>query len=68
MRGYRKIAALPLILAAMGLAHPGSARGQSNALSEEADIHFGDAATRRTACEERISDQRSDSCTSAGMP
>ena len=57
MRRFGKIAALPLILAAIGFAHPGFARGQANALSEEADIHFGDAATRRTTCGERISDQ-----------
>ena len=57
MRGHGKIAALALILAAIGLAHPRSARGQANALSEEADIRFGDAATRRTTCGERISDQ-----------
>jgi hypothetical protein len=57
VRGHGKIAALALILAAIGLAHPRSAQGQANALSEEADIRFGDAATRRTACGERISDQ-----------
>jgi hypothetical protein len=55
--GYRKLVALPLILAAMGLAHPESARGQSNGFSGDADIHFGDAATRRTTCGERISAQ-----------
>ena len=57
MRGYRKLVALPLILAAMSLARPCAARGQSNALSGDADIHFGDAATRRTTCGERISAQ-----------
>ena len=58
MRGYRKLVALPLILAAMGLARPCAARGQSNAFSGDADIHFGDAATRRTTtCGERISAQ-----------
>ena len=57
MRGHGKIAALSLILAAIGLALPGSARGQANVLSEEADIHFGGAATRQTTCGERISDQ-----------
>lgn len=46
---------LPLMFAAIGLAHPCAARGQSNAFSGEADIHFGDA-TRRTTCGERISD------------
>jgi hypothetical protein len=55
--GYRKLVALPLILAAMGLAHPESARGQSNGFSGDADIHFGDATTRRTTCGERISAQ-----------
>jgi pimeloyl-ACP methyl ester carboxylesterase len=57
VRGYGKIAALSLILAVIGLALPGSARAQANVLSEEADIHFGAAATRRTTCGERISDQ-----------
>jgi pimeloyl-ACP methyl ester carboxylesterase len=47
VRRYRKLVALPLILAAMGLAHPGSARGQANALSEEATIRFGNATQRR---------------------
>ena len=56
MRGYRKLVALPLILAAMGLARPGSARGQTNALSEEANIRFGNA-TRRTVCEESNTDE-----------
>ena len=46
-----------MILAAIGLALPGSAPGQVNVLSEEADIHFGGAATRRTTCGERLSDQ-----------
>jgi len=56
VRGYRKFLALPLILAAMGLFHPGTARGQANALSEEANIHFGNA-TERTVCEESNADQ-----------
>jgi hypothetical protein len=56
VRGYRKRAALLLILAAMRLAHPGSARGQVNVLSEEADIRFGNA-TQRTVCEESNTDQ-----------
>ena len=56
MRGYRKFVALPLMLVAMALARPCAARGQSNALGGEADIHFGDA-TPRTACGERTSDQ-----------
>ena len=56
VRGYRKLVALPLILAAMGLARPGSARGQANALSEEANTHFGNA-TQRTVCEEPNADQ-----------
>ena len=56
MRGYRKFLALPLILAAVGLFHPGTARGQANALSEEANIHFGNA-TERTVCEESNADQ-----------
>jgi hypothetical protein len=55
--GYRKLVALPLILAAMSLARPCAARGQSNAFSGDADIHFGDAAARRTTCGERISAQ-----------
>ena len=57
MRGYRKLVALPLILAAMDLAHPSSARGQANALSAEADIHFT-KATQRTVCQESNADQR----------
>lgn len=56
MRGYRKLVALPLMLAAIGLASPCAARGQSNAFSGEADIHLGDS-TRRATCGERISDQ-----------
>src|SRR5208283_5363245 len=56
MRGCRKLVALPLILAAMGLAHSGSAQGQANALSEEANIRFGNA-TQRTVCEEPNADQ-----------
>ena len=56
MRGYGKFVALPLILAAMGLAHPGSTRGQANALSEEANTRFGNA-TQRTVCEEPNADQ-----------
>ena len=57
MRGYKKLVALPLIFAAMGLARPCAARGQSNAFSGDADIHFGDAATRRATCGERQSGQ-----------
>ena len=56
MREYRKLVALSLILAAMGLAHPGSARGQANALSEESSIHFGNA-TQRRVCQEPNADQ-----------
>ena len=56
LREYRKLVALSLILAAMGLAHPGSARGQANALSEEASIHFGNA-TQRRVCQEPNADQ-----------
>jgi len=56
VRGYGKFVALPLILAAMGLAHPGSTRGQANALSEEANTRFGNA-TQRTVCEEPNADQ-----------
>jgi pimeloyl-ACP methyl ester carboxylesterase len=56
VRGYRKLVALPLILAAIGLARPGSARGQTNALSEEANIRFGNA-TQPTVCEESNTDQ-----------
>jgi len=40
----------------MGLAHSGSAQGQANALSEEANIRFGNA-TQRTVCEEPNADQ-----------
>jgi hypothetical protein len=40
----------------MGLAHPGSARGQANAWSEEANIRFGNP-TQRTVCEESNADQ-----------
>ena len=56
MREYRKLVALPLILAAMGLALPGSARGQANALSEEAIIRFGNA-THRRVCQASNTDQ-----------
>ena len=56
MRGYRKLVALPLILTAMGLAHPGSARGQANALTEEANIRFGNA-THWTVCDEPNANQ-----------
>jgi hypothetical protein len=56
VHGYRKFVALPLILAAMGLAHPGSAQGQANALSEQANIRFGNAR-QRTVCEESNADQ-----------
>ena len=56
MRGYGKIVALPLILAAMGLAYPGSARGQANALSEKAGTRFG-SGTQRTVREEPKADQ-----------
>jgi hypothetical protein len=55
VRGYRELVALPLILAAMGLAHPGSARGQANALSEAANIRSGNA-TQRTVCEDSSAD------------
>ena len=51
MRGYRKIGALPLILAAVVLAYPGTARGQANRLSEEANLRFGNPIERRV-CEE----------------
>ena len=57
MRGYQKLAALPLILAVMGLAHPESARGQANALSEEANIRFGNA-TQQTLCAKSNTDER----------
>ena len=56
MHANRKIAALPLVLAVMCLAHPGSARGQANALSEEDNIRFGNA-TQHTVCEESNADQ-----------
>ena len=51
MRGYRKIAVLPLILAAIGLAYPGAARGQANAFNEEANVRLGNP-TQRAVCEE----------------
>jgi hypothetical protein len=47
VRRYRKLVVFPLILAALGLAHPRSARGQANALSEEASVSFGNATQRR---------------------
>lgn len=56
MRGYRKLVALPLILAAMGLAHPPSARGQAKVLSEEANIRFGNT-TPRSVCQNSNADQ-----------
>ncbi len=57
MRRYRKVVAVPLILAAMGLAHPGPARGQANAFSEEATIRFGNPAQRRV-CQKSNADER----------
>jgi pimeloyl-ACP methyl ester carboxylesterase len=54
--GYRKLLALPLILAVMGLAHPGSARGQANALSEGGSICFI-KPTHGMACQEPKADQ-----------
>jgi hypothetical protein len=56
VRRYRKLVALPLILAAMGLAHPPSARGQAKVLSEEANIRFGNA-TPRSVCQNSNADQ-----------
>jgi hypothetical protein len=56
MRGYRKVVAVPLMLAAMSLARPCAALGQSNAFSGEADIHVG-GPTGRSTCGQRISDQ-----------
>ena len=47
---------LPLILAAMGLAHPPSAQGQAKVLSEEANIRFGNA-TPRSVCQNSNADQ-----------
>ena len=38
MRGYKNLVALPLIVAAIGLARPGIARGQASALSQEANM------------------------------
>jgi len=43
--------ALLLILAAMGLVHPNSARGQANVSSDEANSHVGNAKPR-PVCEE----------------
>ena len=48
---YGKLVALLLILAAMGLVHPDSARGQANVLSDEANSHVGNP-TQRLICEE----------------
>ena len=56
MRGFRKLVALPLILAAMGLAHPPSARGQAKVLSEEANIRFGNT-TPRSVCQNSNADE-----------
>ena len=56
VRGYRKLVALRLILFAMGLAHPGPARGQAIARSEEANISFGNA-TQRRVCPKSNADQ-----------
>jgi pimeloyl-ACP methyl ester carboxylesterase len=56
VRRYMKLVALPLILAVMGLAHPGSARGQANGLGEEATIRFGNR-TQRTVCQQSNADQ-----------
>lgn len=57
MRGDRKLVALSLMFAAMGLAGPCAARGQALSFSETANIHFGNA-TQRTVCEEPKADQR----------
>jgi pimeloyl-ACP methyl ester carboxylesterase len=56
VRGYRKLVALPLILAGMGLAHPPCARGQAKVLSEEANIRFGNP-TPRSVCQNSNADQ-----------
>jgi len=56
VRGFRKLVALPLILAAMGLAHPPSARGQAKVLSEEANIRFGNT-TPRSVCQNSNADE-----------
>lgn len=56
MRAYRKVVALPLILAALNLAYQGSALGQENAVSEETNINFG-TPSQRTLCEESNADQ-----------
>lgn len=56
MRRYKKLVGLPLILAAMGLAHPGSARGQANALSADDNIRIA-KATQRTAWQKPKADQ-----------
>jgi pimeloyl-ACP methyl ester carboxylesterase len=56
VRGLRKLVALPLILAAMGLAHPPSARGQAKVLSEEANIRFGNT-TPRSVCQNSNADE-----------
>lgn len=56
VRGYGKLVVVPLMFAAMGLAHPCAALWQSNAFSGEADIHVSDSP-RRSTCGQRISDQ-----------
>lgn len=58
MREYRKLVALSLMFAAMGLGSPWDARGQSNASGEATNIRFN--VTRRMACGELRDDQPSE--------
>ena len=56
VREYRKLVALSLILAASVLAHPGSALGQANGLSEGGNICFV-KAKQGMVCQEPKADQ-----------
>ena len=52
MNGLRKFAALWLVLAGICLVRPCLVRGQSNAFTEEANIHLGTTYTH--VCDESV--------------
>ena len=53
---YKKLVALSLMFAAIGLASPSGARGQSNAFDEQTNIRFGNV-TQPNACGEPSADK-----------
>jgi hypothetical protein len=55
MNGLRKFSALWLVLAVICLVRPCLVRGQSNAFTEEANIHFGTTVQPRV-CDESVPD------------